>query len=64
MHMKTRIYHITMASVEPAGMMPNLNCSFGRSKSGSSSARFFGKVKGGKKKKKGKRERYIRLRHY
>lgn len=26
-------YHITMASVEPAGMIPNLNCFWGKDKS-------------------------------
>lgn len=35
-----------MASVEPAGMIPNLNCSFGMGNSGSWSARFSRKVKG------------------
>lgn len=48
-----------MASVEPAGMIPNLNRSFGRSKSGSWSAKFAERWirKGeGKRIKKKKRE--------
>lgn len=33
-------YHITMASVEPAGMIPNLNCFLAKDKSQSWSVEF------------------------
>lgn len=35
---KTEKYQITMASVDPAGIIPNLNISFGKGDSGSCSA--------------------------